>query len=121
MSQLALVILIGILGGAAVALQGPLASLINDSMGLLESIFIIHIGGAVLAGIPLLILGGGKLGQWQSIPWYAWCAGFFGFVVLTALIFMIPRIGVAAAIVLVVSGQLMTATVVDHFGALGVT
>lgn len=121
MSQLALIVLIGIAGGAAVALQGPLALLISQGMGLLESIFIIHIGGAVVAGIPLLVLRGGNLGQWQNVPWYALCAGVLGIAVLTAIIYMVPRVGVAASIIIVLSGQLLAGTIVDHFGALGMT
>ena len=39
-----------------------------------------------------------------------------GIAVLGSTIFMIPRIGVAAAIVLIITGQLLIATTIDHFG-----
>ena len=68
-----------------------------------------------------MILGGGKMGQWQSVPWYALFSGLLGVTVLTTMIYMVPRIGVAAAIILILSGQLLTGTLIDHFGALGVT
>ena len=32
---------------------------------------------------------------------------------------MIPRVGVAAAIITIVAGQLMVSAVLDHFGLLG--
>lgn len=119
MESIPLLILIGLAGGIAVGLQAPLASIMTQRMGPLESSFIVHLGGAVLSIIPLLIIGGGKLGQWRSAPWYALCAGFFGLVVLSAVSYTIPRIGVAAAIVSIVAGQIILSAVLDHFGWLG--
>lgn len=119
MESIPFLILVGLAGGIAVGMQGPLASIMTQRMGPLESSFIVHIGGALISIIPLLILGGGKLGQWRSAPWYALCAGFFGLVVLTAVSYTIPRIGVAAAIVSIVAGQILLSAVLDHFGWLG--
>ena len=115
-----IIIIIGLLGGIAIGLQPALATMIAQRLGLLESIFIVHLGGAIAVAIPLLLLGGGKLGLWQNVPWYALCAGVFGIVVLGSTIFMIPRVGVAAAITLIIAGQLMIATTIDHFGILEV-
>lgn len=120
MNALWVVTLTGIVGGVAIGLQVPLASLLNQRMGVLESIFVIHIGGAIGVGLPLLVLGGGKLGLWPVVPWYALAAGLLGIAVIGAQVFMVPRIGVAGAVVLIVAGQFLTATVIDHFGWLGV-
>ncbi len=119
MESILLIVLIGLAGGIAVGLQGPLASIMTQRMGALESSFIVHAGGALISFIPLLIIGGGKIGQWRSVPWYALCAGFFGLVVLSAVSYTIPRIGVAAAIVSIVAGQIILSAVLDHFGWLG--
>jgi transporter family-2 protein len=119
MESVFLIILIGLAGGIAVGLQGPLASILTQRMGPLESSFIVHFGGAVISILPLLIIGGGKLGQWRSAPWYALCAGFFGLVVLSAVSYTIPRIGVAAAIVSIIAGQIIVSAALDHFGWLG--
>jgi uncharacterized membrane protein YdcZ (DUF606 family) len=69
----------------------------------LESVFIIHIGGAFFALIPLLIYGGGKLGNWRTVPWYALCAGAFGLVVIFSMSYMIPRVGIATALIILLS------------------
>lgn len=114
-----LIILIGLVGGVAVGLQGPMASMITQRLGLFESVFIIHLGGAVVALIPLLVYGGGKLAQWRIVPWYALCAGIFGLMVIGAISYMIPRVGVAAAITSIVAGQLLVSTILDHSGLLG--
>jgi transporter family-2 protein len=95
--------------------------MISQRLGVLESVFIVHIGGAIIVSVPLLFYGGGKLGQWRSLPWYALVAGIFGLVVIGAISYMIPRIGVAASITTIVAGQLLVGTLLDHFGLLGAT
>ena len=119
MESILLIILIGLAGGIAVGLQSPMASMITQRLGIFESIFIVHIGGAVIALIPLLLFSGGKLSQWRSLPWYLLGAGVFGLVVVASFSYMIPRIGIAAAITTIVAGQLLVGTVLDHFGLLG--
>jgi len=119
MQSILLILLIGLAGGIAVGLQSPLASMMSQRLGTLESIFIVHAGGALIALIPLLVYGGGKLGQWRSVPWYALLAGVFGLVVIGAISYMIPRIGVAGSIITVVAGQLLVGTILDQFGWLG--
>jgi hypothetical protein len=53
------------------------------------------------------------------VPWYVLGAGVFGLVVIAAVSYMIPRIGVAAATTTIVAGQILIGTVLDHFGLLG--
>lgn len=119
MEPIILIILIGLAGGAAVGLQSPMASLITQRLGIFESVFIVHIGGAIIALLPLLFYGGGKLSQWKSVPWYTLGAGIFGLIVISAISYMIPRVGIAASIITVVAGQLLVGVVLDHFGLLG--
>lgn len=119
MESVILIIFIGLAGGVAVGLQGPMASMISQRLGMLESVFIVHIGGALIALLPLLFLGGGKLAQWRTLPRYTLMAGAFGLVVISAISYMIPRVGVAAAIITIVAGQLLVSTLLDHFGLLG--
>jgi transporter family-2 protein len=120
MQALIPVVLIGLVSGVAVGLQSPLASMITQRLGMLESIFIIHIGGAILIGIPIVIIGGGNLGNWRSLPWYALGAGSMGLIVVAGVSFMIPRVGVSAAITLIIAGQLAISSVLDHYGLVGV-
>jgi bacterial/archaeal transporter family-2 protein len=114
-------VVIGVIGGIAVGLQGPLASLIGQRLGLLESVFIVHLGGLVAAGVPLLLRRGGALASWHTLPWYALIAGVFGLVVLGAVNLTIPRLGTTATVVLIVVGQLIIGLVIDQFGLLSTT
>lgn len=119
MESVLLIVVIGLIGGLAVGMQGPLASILTQRMGPLESSFIVHIGGAIISLVPLVIIGGGRIGQWRTAPWYALGAGVFGLIVLSAVSYTIPRIGVAAAIVTIVAGQILLSALLDHFGWLG--
>jgi bacterial/archaeal transporter family-2 protein len=119
MESILLIILIGLVGGVAVGLQAPMASMITQRLGIFESVFIVHLGGALIALLPLLFYGGGKLAQWRSVPWYTLGAGVFGLIVIGAISYMIPRVGVAAAVITIVAGQMLVSTVLDHFGWLG--
>ncbi len=119
MQTVLIIIFIGLLGGMAVGVQAPLSSMITQRLGVMESVFIVHIGGALAALVPLIYFGGGKLGNWRSVPWYALAAGVFGLVVIFSMSYMIPRIGVATAIIILLAGQLVIGTLLDHFGLLG--
>jgi len=120
MPSIVVIILIGLAGGIAVGVQAPLSSTINQRLGPLESIFIVHLGGAIASLIPLAIFyGGGKLGNWRIVPWYALGAGALGLVVIFSMTYMIPRVGIAPALIILLSGQLLIGSVMDHFGLLG--
>jgi transporter family-2 protein len=118
MQPVFLIILVGLLGGMAIGVQSPMSSIISQRMGMMESVFIIHAGGALAALIPLIIFGS-KLGEWRSVPWYTLVAGAFGLIVISAMGYMIPRIGVAGALITLLAGQLLVGSFLDHFGLLG--
>lgn len=120
MDTLFLIILIGLAGGMAIGVQGPMSSVITQKLGPLESVFIIHIGGAIAALIPMAFLGS-RLGQWKNVPWYALGAGALGLIVIMAMGYMIPRIGAAGALITLMAGQILIASLLDHFGLLGMT
>ena len=111
-----IVILVGLMGGIAIGLQAPLATMISHRLGVWESVFIVHLGGLLVVSIPLVFLGGGRLGHWQSVPWYALAGSTLGVAVISSTVYMVPRVGVAAAIMLIITGQLIIASTIDHFG-----
>lgn len=119
MQPIFLIILIGLAGGMAIGVQSPMSSIISQRLGMLESIFIVHAGGALVVLIPLFIFGS-RLGEWRSVPWYTLGAGAFGLIVISSMSYMIPRIGIAGALITLLAGQLIVGSIVDHFGWLGV-
>jgi transporter family-2 protein len=64
------------------------------------------------------MVNGSRLGQWRNVPWYTLGAGAFGLVVVSAMSYMIPRIGIAGAMITLLAGQLLVGSILDHFGLL---
>ena len=120
MSSIFFVVIIGITAGVAIGLQSPMASIITQRLGIWESIFIVHLGGAVASIIPLMVMGGGQLSEWWRTPLYTLSAGVLGLIVITGVTFMIPRIGAASATIVLISGQLLVGAMLDHYGWMGV-
>ena len=118
MQPIFFIILVGLLGGMAIGVQSPMSSMISQRLGVMESIFIVHAGGALVVSIPLLVFGS-RLGEWRSVPWYTLGAGAFGLMVIFSMSYMIPRIGVAGALITLLAGQLFVGSLLDHFGWLG--
>lgn len=120
MQTILFVVLVGLAGGVAIGFQGPLTSLMSQRVGTIESVFIVHLGGAIAALLPLLLFThGGNLSSWRTVPWYGLLAGVLGLPILGAISYTIPRLGVATTIILVVAGQLVIGAILDNFGLLG--
>jgi bacterial/archaeal transporter family-2 protein len=54
------------------------------------------------------------------VPWWAWNGGMFGAIFIALSIITIPKLGGAAYIAILVTGQMVTALAFDHFGWLGI-
>ena len=53
------------------------------------------------------------------IPWWESTGGLFGAVFIGLAIFLVPQLGAATFIVLLVTGQMLASVTFDHFGWLG--
>jgi transporter family-2 protein len=117
--EITITILIGILGGLAVGTQASVAGEMSRRVGGTATSFIIHLSGAVLSGVLLLARGGEQLHNWRRLSWYMYGAGLFGVLLYLTLARTIPRLGSAAAIALIIIGQLGVGVLIDHFGLFG--
>jgi len=117
-SHIALII-VAVVGGAAVALQGQFMGLIDKGIGTRESVFITYVSGGIIAGIVMLASRGGNLRSWHELPWYALSSGVLGLVIVTTIGYTVPRLGLSKAFTIIVASQFVTAALLDHFGVLG--
>jgi len=117
--NLLFLVMIAALGGVAVACQGQLVGIIDKNIGTLESVFITYGGGGLIIGIIMLVLRGGNLASIQSIPAYTLLAGPLGVVLIAAIGYSVPRLGLVTAFTIIVAAQFIIAAVIDHFGFLG--
>ena len=53
------------------------------------------------------------------IPWWAWSGGLFGGIYIALAIVLLPRLGAATFVGLLVAGQMAASLLVDEFGFLG--
>jgi len=119
MLPLAVVVLLGVLGGVAVGLQSPIAGTMSQKVGGTASSLIVHVGGAIISGILLVVRRGEQIDHWRDLSWYMLGAGVFGVVLYLTLSQTFPRLGATAALTLIIVGQLLTGIVIDHFGLFG--
>ena len=120
MANLILMVLIGILGGLAVGVQGPIVSQMSQRIGTMAGSFIVHVSGAILSGALLLALGGENIRNWRSLSWYMFLSGSFGVILYLTLNQTMPRLGATTALALIIIGQLVMGILIDQFGLFGV-
>lgn len=114
------VLIIGLLGGVAVGLQGPISGVMSARLGPVASSFIMHLSGLIASAALLLALGGQDIREWRAIPRPYFAAGALGLVLFITLSVTLPRIGAANATALLIGAQLVLALVIDQFGWFGV-
>lgn len=119
MSATAALLLIAILAGIAVALQGQFMGALDRRVGTLTSVLITYGVGALT--IAVLWLAGPRTvsGAAREVPWYAWSAGLLGLVIVGGIGYATPRLGLSRTLLVSVAAQLITAALVDHFGLFG--
>lgn len=114
-------ILLSIAGGAAIAIQPAL----NAKLGT-------YIGGPIWAALMNFIVGGTVLyilliatqgiypaaARPGATSAWMWLGGVCGALIVSASTISVPHLGVAAMVALIITAQLCTALVLDHFGML---
>ena len=108
--------------GIAVAVQqvlnGNLRSALNSPAwaGLVS-----YLGGFVTMAV-VLVATREPVPSWKlvsAVPWWAWSGGILGGVFILLVILLLPSLGAATLLALVVAGQMTAAVLMDHFGAFG--
>lgn len=85
--------------------------------------FFSYLGG-LLTMILVLLAMREQLPSWKLVtatPWWAWSGGVLGGIFILLVILLLPSLGAATLLALVVAGQMSAAVVMDHFGAFGLS
>ena len=83
--------------------------------------FFSYLGGLLMM-IAVLLAFREQIPSWKlmtSTPWWAWSGGILGGVFILLVILLLPSLGAATLLALVVAGQMSAAVIMDHFGAFG--
>ena len=102
------------------AVQGSINSMLGKKTGIWQANFIVHLF-AVLILIIIIIVNHNSLSfsEYREIPWYYFTGGIMAIVITFGVIVSIPELGVAVATTAIVTTQVLTAAVIDHFGLFG--
>lgn len=111
-----------VLGGAMIAVQGPINGALGRAVGspvnaALISFLVGTLALALVAGVQRVAPDNALV---RGLPWWGWVGGLRGAVFVTAAAYAAPRIGVASMLTLAVASQLVMAIALDHVGGFGV-
>ena len=119
----ALAVVMSLSAGFAGSVQAAVLGRLGDKVGTVEAVgFSTLVAGAT--GILVLLvarrsLAGVHRGFHQ--PLWMWLGGILSAFIVLSITFAAPKIGVAAAIGLVITGNLIVAAAIDRLGWFGVT
>ena len=83
---------------------------------------VVSYAGGLLTMIVVVIALGERVPSLTALagaPWWAWTAGILGGVFILLSILLLPSLGAATLIALIVAGQMLATVTLDHFGAFG--
>jgi bacterial/archaeal transporter family-2 protein len=111
-----------LLGGALLSIQAPLNAQLAKALGspINAALTSFLVGTCALCVIAAAQRSAPDAAAARALPWYAWVGGLCGAVFVSAAAYTAPRIGVATMLSLAIAGQLVTAMLLDHYGALGI-
>src|SRR5215213_10715010 len=122
MLGLALPILLAVAAGVSIVVQQVLNSNLRTALNSAAwSGFMSYAIGVVCMALLALALRDPlpSAGVAARIPWWAWSGGLFGAIFIGLAILLVPYLGAATFIALLVTGQMLASVAFDHFGWLG--
>jgi bacterial/archaeal transporter family-2 protein len=118
----ALAVVLSISAGFSGSIQAAVLGRLGDRVGTVEAVgFSTLVAGTT--GILVLLVARRSLsgvGHAFHQPLWLWLGGILSAFIVLAITFAAPKIGVAATIGLVITGNLVVAAAIDRFGWLGV-
>lgn len=114
--------LLVVAAGASVALQQVLNANLRTELGSpWWAGFVSYLVGLLVMLVVALLAPGPRpnLSALTANAWFSWTGGFFGAVFISIAILMVPRLGAATVLALIVVGQMTGSIVFDHFGLFG--
>ena len=118
---MAFYIALAALAGLLLPLQSLIAARVAGTINGPIMAALVNFAGGTLTLVLLVLLfripwpGGVKL---ASMPGYGWLIGMFGAFFVAQAAFTIPKLGAAAMVAVVVTGQIIGSIAMDHFGIL---
>jgi len=122
MPSLALPVLLAIGAGVSIVVQQVLNSNLRTALNSAAwSGFMSYLVGVVCMALLALALRDPIPSASVAAPiaWWAWSGGLFGAIFIGLSILLVPQLGAATFLALLVTGQMLASVAFDHFGWLG--
>jgi transporter family-2 protein len=119
-----LLLLFAFLAGVALPVQFSINAVLRGFVGgPAVAATISFIGGTLaLVVVALALRESWPLGEALTrAPWWAWSGGLLGALYVLTTIVVIPRLGAATTVGVVLTGQVIASIVIDHFGLIRVS
>lgn len=115
-------LIVAMIAGAAMAVQGTINAVLGKIIGMWESTLMVHIIGLLTVVAVILIMGNGfnGLGKLGQAPWYVYLGGMLNVLIIFGVVASMPKIGVGNATTGIIFAQILTAVMIDKFGFIGV-
>jgi bacterial/archaeal transporter family-2 protein len=101
--------------------QVALMSRLGERIGVVQALAFATLLTAALACVGLLIARRSLAGYGRALhqPWWMLLGGVMGLVIVFAITYAGPRVGVAATVGIIIGGQLLMGAAIDRFGLFG--
>jgi transporter family-2 protein len=112
---------LAVAAGVSIVVQQALNANLRAELGSAAwSGFTSYLVGLVCMALLAIALGDPvPTAAFARIPWWTWSGGLFGAVFIALAILLVPKLGAATFITLLVAGQMLASVTLDHFGWLG--
>ncbi|OCX61586.1 hypothetical protein BFP70_14815 [Thioclava sp. SK-1] len=110
---------LALLGGATLAVQSSVNGRLGAAVGILATAWLTFVVGSVISVLLVLFVQAPQDISLLAAPRWQMTGAFFGVFYIVAMVFSVPLIGIAAATVAVVAGQLTMGLLIDNFAWLG--
>lgn len=111
--------LLALIGGMALAVQSQINGGLGKKVGVIEGSFISFCVGTLALLFILLFFGKGDISAISTVPKWQLIGGLLGAFFVIVQVIAVPKIGVSAALMAVIVGQILLGAMIDHFGLFG--
>jgi bacterial/archaeal transporter family-2 protein len=117
----ALATVLAVAAGLAGSVQVAVMSRLGERVGVAEALGFSTLLTAVIAFLGLLVVRRSAAGYERALhqPWWMLTGGVLGLLIVFAITYAGPRIGVTATVGILIAGQLAVGAAIDRFGLFG--
>lgn len=125
---------ISLVSGVLVAIMVQLNATLGVHIGVVASSWVVHVVGTFFAALLWMARtalqstrmqdGGWRAAisrpiAWRAIPWYAWMGGVLGVGIVVMANVVVPVLGLALTLSVLIATSLTVSALADHFGLFG--